>query len=245
MHKDYFPIASDSLYENLLVGADKNECSLKCKRDNDFPENISFKNPNYCELTGLYWIWKNAQDNIVGLCHYRRYFTKNVWFRQKEALLTNGDVKKILKKYDAIFPQKRKYATMTSKDHFIMCHDALSWAETRKIINEKYPEYIVDFIWFESEKSGYCYNMFVMNMELLDSYCNWLFDILFALEKNINIELKDMYASRIFGFISERLVNVWIKHNNVNVYEMPIYFSEETTPIQKKKDKILKKIIKR
>ena len=39
-------------------------------------DNISEKNPYYCELTGLYWAWKNLPADVLGLVHYRRYMGK-------------------------------------------------------------------------------------------------------------------------------------------------------------------------
>ena len=36
-------------------------------------DNIDNRNPYYCELTGLYYLWKHCDDEIVGLEHYRRW----------------------------------------------------------------------------------------------------------------------------------------------------------------------------
>ena len=71
VHKEYW-MPLDSVYLPLFVGAiGKND--IHYQRD-DEGENISYKNPFYCELTGLYWAWKNMEDDYIGLVHYRRYF---------------------------------------------------------------------------------------------------------------------------------------------------------------------------
>ena len=65
--------------------------------------------------------------------------------------------------------------------------------------------------------------------KIFDEYCEWLFGILFELEKNIDISNLNDYQKRLFGFLSERLLNIWIlqkgyTYKNINIIntEMPI-----------------------
>ena len=71
-HKKY-DMPSEDIYLPIHVGREGKE-DLGYQGDNQ-GENISLKNSNYCELTGLYWAWKNLQCDVIGLSHYRRYFT--------------------------------------------------------------------------------------------------------------------------------------------------------------------------
>ena len=70
-HKRY-TMPADSLYLPLQVGAE-GKSDIGYRKDNE-GENISEKNPYYCELTGLYWAWKNLECEYLGLAHYRRHF---------------------------------------------------------------------------------------------------------------------------------------------------------------------------
>ena len=71
-HKPY-EMPTDSMYIPVHVGAFGKE-NIGYQRD-DEGENISGLNPYFCELTGLYWAWKNLDADYIGLIHYRRYFT--------------------------------------------------------------------------------------------------------------------------------------------------------------------------
>ena len=57
------------------------------------------------------------------------------------------------------------------------------------------------------------FNMFVLRSELFNSYCNWLFSILFEVEKRIPYKEYGPYQGRVFGFLAERLLNVWVEKN--------------------------------
>jgi len=71
-HKKY-QMPEDDMYLPLHVGAEGKE-KLGYQGDNT-GDNISIKNPYFCELTGLYWAWKNLEADYIGLVHYRRYFS--------------------------------------------------------------------------------------------------------------------------------------------------------------------------
>lgn len=188
----------------------------------DTGDNISPKNKYYSELTGLYWIWKNnAKADYLGLCHYRRFFLND-----NKELMTEADYIDILNHYDVMISQAQTgewdYQTVYSRSHNI--RDLL---ETGKVIHELFPEYYP--IFQEVLRDHHCYigNLFVTSRELFCSYCEWLFTILFELEKRIDVSSYDDYHKRVFGFLSEQLMIVWIKYNHLSYHETAFGLNQE------------------
>ncbi len=79
-HKLY-EVPPQSMYKPICVGATlKDDNEINEFKNSGYildseDENISYKNGSYCELTALYWAWKNSTAEYVGLVHYRRHFT--------------------------------------------------------------------------------------------------------------------------------------------------------------------------
>ena len=208
-------------YLHLQLGADKNQY-IKDNLDNS-GENISLKNPNYCELTGLFWIWKNVKADIVGLVHYRRFFYNSSFILSKKKILTSKQVQKIMIKKDIIVPKKEYILFSNVYKQYEKFHDITDLEKCGSIIKEKYPDYFDSFNKVMNSNNFYGCNMIIAKKEILNEYCKWLFDILFELEEQIDISKKDDYNKRVFGFLSERLFNVWLLKNNYNIQEKPVF----------------------
>ena len=215
-HKKY-QMPSEECYLPLQVGAE-GKPSLGYVRDNT-GDNISLKNPSFCELTGLYWAWKNVDADYLGLVHYRRHFSLKKKSKDPfKNVLNNTEAHQLIKKYRVIVPNKRHYYIETLYSHYKHTHYESQLIETRKIIDEKYPDYSADFSSVVKQTWGYMFNMMIMDKKLIDSYCSWLFDILFELEKRVeagkvpdSINL-DPFQARFYGRISEIIFNVWLAH---------------------------------
>ena len=111
-HKDGDFINSNPLIP-LFIGSAETK-SLNISKDNT-GDNIADKNSNYCELTAVYWIWKNISTDFVGLFHYRRFLnfksdvTKFHYFSSsfaKKYGITEKNIEKILQTCDVILPKK-------------------------------------------------------------------------------------------------------------------------------------------
>ena len=242
-HKSYNQVQDQDLYIPILVGANKNIGEKNYLRDNQGDNNISDRNFTFCELTGLYWIWKNSKDDIVGLCHYRRYFGKNKRFFKQNSILTKNDILKQLNDYDVILPSKgmNEYNGYTAEAFFNKNHDHKVWEMCRQIISENNKDYLDAFNWFSKEKTGYCYNMFIMSREMMDEYCSWLFPILFELDKKIDYSRYDRYNTRMIGFVAERLINVSVHKKQLTVKEFPVFSTEEPGFLQRIQKKLSNK----
>lgn len=223
-HKKY-EMPEKEIYLPIHVGAEGKE-SIGYQGDNT-GYNISIKNPNFCELTGLYWAWKNLNADYIGLVHYRRYFTVKKFIPKQESkkfkiVLTKEEIEKRLENNDIILPKPRNYFIESIYSHYEHTMHIEPLVETGKIIQEKYPEYYPEFENLKNTTKMHAFNMFIMKKEYLDQYCTWLFDILFELEKRVDVNQYDAFHARLFGRVSERLLDVWIKTNNLKYDEVKV-----------------------
>ncbi len=226
-HKKY-PMPKEKCYLPIEVGAASRSEHFYPVRD-DIGENISSKNKNYCELTGIYYAYKNLDYDILGLVHYRRYFMKRNHFVSKKIdnVLPGEKIEKLLEDVDFILPKKRHYYIETNYSHYVNAHKAEPLDKTREIIKEDYPEYLPYFDSYMKERKGHYFNMFIGNKNVVNGYLDWLFDILFKLEKQIDISNYSVYDQRVYGFVSERLLDVYIRKNNLTYKEVKYCFMEK------------------
>ena len=234
-HKKY-TMPKDDMYIPIHVGSEGKE-NIGFKGDNT-GENISAKNPYFCELTGLYWAWKNLKADYIGLVHYRRHFTceKNIPKNEDEKfkiLLNKKQLEKKLEKADIILPKLRKYYIENLYDHYKHTMYIEPLDETRKIIEEKYPKYLKEFDKLHNRTSAHMFNMFIMKRQVLNEYCEWLFDILFDLEKKIDSSKYEAFHARFYGRISELLLDVWIITNNLNYEEIKVIDMQKVNWLKK------------
>lgn len=234
-HKKYW-MPKDDIYLPIHVGME-GKAYLGYIGDNT-GDNISAKNANYCELTGLYWAWKNLKCDYVGLCHYRRYFAnRNIHInnaeKKKAAILHREDYEKLLQEYDVILPIKRNYYIETVRSQYEHAHNKRDLDEAEKIVKELYPEYSEAFTKVMKRNKLHILNMVVIKKVLFNEYCSWLFSILFELETRIDITNYNQYGARVFGFISERLFNVWLEKQQLKIKEMPVVNLEKVNWVSK------------
>ena len=224
-------------------------------KGDDSGDSISEKNLYYSELTGIYWVWKNTKQEITGTCHYRRYFTfkkepfdmtvkRMIYFflglhkkrhgliytnnieRFRKGILNETEVSAVFQNYDAILPVKRKLK-YSVKEHYRRYHNLNDLKIIEEIIESKHPEYLPSFHTTLNSSRLYANNMFIVKEQHFQRLMNWLFSVLFEFEKRINLENYTGYQQRIFGFIGERLLTVWVNHENLKIKELPvIYFKK-------------------
>ena len=209
----------NDLYKPILVGASCLEPGQDLPdyylRD-DTGYHISEHNVCLSELTGLYWVWKNREDEWVGLVHYRRFFVRRAFDRffpgsdKFKRLLTEDQVLALMEDYDLILPGKRHYLIETLYSHYSHTFDCRHLDTAREIIGELCPGYLPSFDRVMRMRSGHMFNMAIMKRSILDRYCSWLFPILLELERRETRREMDAYQRRFGGRIGERLLNVWL-----------------------------------
>lgn len=232
-HKESW-LPDDKCYLPIQVGAEGKK-SLGYQKD-DTGDNISEKNVHYCELTAMYWAWKNLSADYIGLVHYRRMFTRSEKCSiggKRRAVLTSNDWAKLLEHTPVIVADRRNYYIETNKSHYLHAHHKDGLIVAEKVIQELYPSYHKDWDLVMSRSWAHMFNMCVMRYDLYNDYCEWLFSILEKIECQIDISSWNAYESRVYGFISELLLDVWLEHNHIHYQEQNVSFLEKQNWVKK------------
>lgn len=204
IHKEY-DLPKEDYYLPVFVGSAISDLDLPYQRD-DEGISISDKNRTYCELTGMYWAYMNLKADYIGLCHYHRFMN-----------IDDIDVAK----YDVIVPKKRHYYIETVYDQYKHAHGSQGLDIARKVIEDCYPDYIESFDECMKRRSLHLFNMFIMKYDIFIDYCDFLFNVLFSIEE----QLGDI--DRIYGHISERLLDVYLLKNHIEYKEADLIEKEK------------------
>ena len=197
-----------------VIGSSKNNFILSPFREKfvvDEPhegDNIDNMNPWYCEITGLYHLWKNDKDDVVGLEHYRRYFLND-----DNCILSEQEAKEKLKDCDILLRRfvYRRYGL----------RDGFAWLESEDMM-----KYLIEFLYqiqepdfamfvlheLETQPEMSQCNMFIGKADVVNKYCKWVFDAF----KKVNFE-KFKEKPRIFGFLTEFIFLAWLKYHDYKV----------------------------
>ena len=205
--KDLRTKYDDSQYiTRLQVGATFADRTVADLQDN-IQDNISDRNGNYSELTGLYWFWKNyilagkAGNGYVGLAHYRRFLE-----------FSDDDLKKVQDNdIDVILPYPMPYEPNIEAHHLRYLSD-LEWSAVLQALDELQPEYAEAFKPILNQNYFYNYNVIVAKSKVLDDYCSWLFPLLFRIEE-INDPNGEKQPNRYIGYIGETLETLYFMYN--------------------------------
>lgn len=236
-------LPQDDIFLPIHVGAAISNTELGIQRDdqlNGAPcDNISDKNRSFCELTAIYWAWKNIKKiypdlQYIGLNHYRRFFSFN------EKRVTGSGIPKDVKTIQqykinetklesALYSNKvittpkafLKTSVASSYEH---CHNSSDLRIIHDIVRDDYPEFLNAFNdVFLGSNYFYDCNMFIMKWDEFDEYSKWLFGILFKAEKLIDTSNYDTYQKRIYGFLAERLWTVWVEKKQYSLKNLNYY----------------------
>lgn len=201
-------VYSDEIYTPIQVGKANSKYDLGILGDN-MGDNISEKNPNYCELTAQYWAWKNLQCEYIGLCHYRRYF---------ETYYTAELLDKVLSYYDIILPTpiyrgvksggiiNKLISDLTQEDIAIFV----------MTLKKMFPDYEQDILNYLYGNVDIPFNMCICRKDLFDKYCEWEFSVLFKCEEIIRLSGYSR-LKRIFGYLGEVLLPIYSYHNKLKI----------------------------
>ena len=254
-HKPTY-VPENPIFYPVQVGTALTEKRLEhmAYRDNE-GDNISGKNPDYCELTAQYWAWKNIDCDYYGFFHYRRYLTfhrvcsvmasgrilgkrqhpyielDSVWDDLTPYWMEAEWMVQQIAKYDLLTVYRERINTTVYRQ-YCQYHEAEELNHMLEIVNRVYPEYTDSAKAYMSSKDIYYMNMYIMKKELFHTYMEWLFTLLDTFEQERK-EINKPQEPRLYGYLAERLFGIFYfyqRKKGIQCAELPYLKFYHTEP---------------
>ena len=169
-------------------------------------DNIDQYNPYFCELTGLYHMWKHDTSDIVGLEHYRRYLSLD-----GKNPISGHDIIRLLGSADLLCVRV-DYHSRPIRSYFIN-NDFYSWMLKYIVFLElfagkAYANHCLNFMDGHWHLLG---NMFIARREFMDEYCRLLFPSLIGFMKAEQAAGRPI-RKRVMGYLSEFLFGAYVTY---------------------------------
>jgi hypothetical protein len=103
----------------------------------------------------------------------------------------------------------------------------------REVIAEKYPDYLAAFDAMGSSTKAHLFNMSIMRQADFQDYTDFMFDVLKTVEERIPYLEYEGQERRVFGFLSERLMDTWVNTKQKRVMEFQLVTTEKTNWLDK------------
>lgn len=239
-HKAY-GMPSDGMYLPVCVGASVASLGKVFQRD-DEGDNISGKNISYCELTAIYWAWKNLnleKTDFIGIAHYRRHFTLKKGAESLEDVLSADQLEDLIGMYgnQVVFvPPARKYLSSLEQHYITSLYGYRAIHEMdieclKQAIREcSSPGYYQSALKVLGGKTAHMLNMFIMNAEMFRDYCAWLFPVI---DRVVELRESSRDPHRYAGALSEFCLDVWLTTHQIQAVEIPLLETEKVSFLKK------------
>ncbi len=187
--------------KQIQAGAALTDNVIAETRD-DTGDNISRKNRMYCEMTAVYWIWRNTDHDWIGIEHYRRH------------LLVKPEMLK--ENVDAIMPlpyicyphEMAQFLRFTTENVLNALFRALE---------DLHPHEYEDYYKILYGKYQYTYDLVCARRYVFDNYCRWFFEITEYMEENMSEEVPELIETRAFSYVAEVLTNLYFMYHQRNL----------------------------
>ena len=239
-HKPY-RMPQDSMYLPVQVGAAGKD-SIGFQRDDEH-DNISEKNAGYCELTGLYWAWKNVDADFIGLAHYRRHFSLQKKGDKFDRVLSTQEAEALCAQCPVLVAKRRNYVIETIYSHYVHAHKKEGPDALIELIDREYPAYSAACHTLFNRTWAHMFNMCVMRKDIFDGYCTWLFEVLGKLEQKLDLTGWNTTEQRVYGFMSEFMLDMYLMTHQISYQEIPVLFMEKQSMVKKALGVVKRKFI--